>query len=180
MVSCSIAIMKYPSFFLGVDNWGVLHTHLVAAYPDFNRSSNACRMKWKSLYDDYKTDYTTNGISGNEKSLRSKFYSLIDGYMHERANVMKQVHGGVDDDDPNTEPQKDDKDLQETMGVSEPASTSKVQGKRKLDKMVAQQAITLMAELSVKLTDAMKDSKAAKLTILQGMLSTMNELVRKL
>ena len=46
--------------------------------------------------------------------------------------------------------------------------------------MVADQAITLMAEQSMKLTDAIKDSKAAKLTILQGMLSTMNELVRKL
>ena len=66
------------------------------------------------------------------------------------------------------------------MGVSELASTSQVQGKRKLDKMVAQQAITLMAEQSVKLTNAMKDSEATKLTILQGMLSTINKLVRKL
>ena len=46
--------------------------------------------------------------------------------------------------------------------------------------MVADKAITMMAKQSVKLTDAIKDSEAAKLTILQRMLSTMNELVRKL
>lgn len=46
--------------------------------------------------------------------------------------------------------------------------------------MVAQEAITLMAEQSFKLIDAMKDSEAVKLTILQGMIATMNELVRKL
>ena len=66
------------------------------------------------------------------------------------------------------------------MEVCEPASTSQVQGKRKQDKMVAQQAITLMAEQSMKLTNEMRNFEAAKLTILQGMLSTMNELVRKL
>ena len=129
-----------------MDNGGVLHTHLVAACPNFNRSSDACCKKWKSLYDNYKVDYTANGISSNQRSLRSKFYSLIDGYMHERANVMKHVHGGIDDDDPNTQPQKDQKYLQESMGVCEPTSTSQVQGKRKQDKMVAQQAITLMVE----------------------------------
>ena len=125
-------------FFSGVDNWGVLHTHLVAACPDFNRSSDACCKKWKNLYDDYKADYTANGISGNDRSSRSKFYSLIDGYMHERANVMKHVHGGVHDDDPSTEPQEDQEDLQETVGVSELAGTSQGQGKKKTDKMLAQ------------------------------------------
>ena len=118
-------------FFLGVDNWDVLHTHLVAACPDFNRSSDARRMKWKFLYDDYKADYTANDISGNQRSSRSKFYSLIDGYMHERTNVMKHVHGGVDDDDDaNTEPQEDQEDLQESTGICEPISTSEVQGKK--------------------------------------------------
>ena len=163
-----------------MDNWGILHIHLVAACSDFNWSSNACRKKWKSLYDDYKADYTANSISSNQRSSRSKFYSLIDGYMHERANVMKHVHGGLDDDDPKTEPQADQEDFHESMGVSEPAITSHCQSKRKPHKMVAQQAITLMAEQSVKLTNAIKDSEAAKLTILQGMLSTMNELERKL
>ena len=98
------------------------------------------------MYDDYKADYTANSISSNQRSSRSKFYSLIDGYMHERANVMKHVHGGLDDDDPNTEPQEDQENFHESMEVSEPASTSHVQGKRKPDKMVVQQAITLMAE----------------------------------
>ena len=98
-------------FFLGVDNWGVLYTHLVDACPDFNWSSDACRKKWNSLYNDYKADYTANNIFDNQRSSRSKFYSLIDGYMHECANVMKHVHGGLDDDDPNTEPQEDQEDL---------------------------------------------------------------------
>ena len=86
--------------------------------------------------------------------------------MHERANVMKHVHGGLDDDDPNTESQEDQEDFHESMGVSEPASTSHIQGKRKPDKMIAQQAITLIAEQFVKLTDAIKDFEATKLTIL--------------
>ena len=70
--------------------------------------------------------------------------------------------------------------MHESIRVSEIVGTSQVRGKRKRDKIVANQAITLMAEQSVKLIDAIKDFEATKLTILQGMLSTMNELVRKL
>ena len=170
-------------FFLsGVDNWGVLQTQLVAICPDFNRSSDACRKKWKKLYDDYKSNYTANGTSGSERSSKCKYYSIIDSYMHDRANVLKHVHGSATDEDPNKDPSSllhEGEDVQETIRPPE-ASSSEVQGKKKMDKFAAQQAINVMAEQSVKLTDTITNSEAVKLNLLQGMLATMNELVRKL
>jgi len=55
-----------------------------------------------------------------------------------------------------------------------------VHGKKKADKLATQQAIAIMAEQSVKLTTTLTDSEAAKLNLLQGILATMNELVKKL
>jgi hypothetical protein len=89
---------------LGVDNWGVLHTHLVAACPDFDRSSDACRKKWKKLYDDYKSDYNVNGTFGSQRASKSKYYPLIDIYMHDRVNVLRHVHASATDEDPNKNP----------------------------------------------------------------------------
>ena len=60
------------------------------------------------------------------------------------------------------------------------ASSSKVQRKKKTDKFATQQAMSVMAEQFVKLTNAIINSEAAKLNLLQGMFATMNELVRKL
>ena len=55
-----------------------------------------------------------------------------------------------------------------------------MQGKKKTDKFAAQQAMSVIAEQSVRLTDVITSSEASKLNLLQGMLATMNELVRKL
>ena len=167
---------------LGAGNWGVLHTHLVDNCPDFNRNSDACRKKWKKLYDDYKSDYTVNGTSGSQRSSKYKYYSIIDSYMHDRAYVLKHVHGSATDEDPNKDLSSllhEGEDVQETMRPPE-ASSFEAQGKKKTDKFASQQAMSVMAEQSVKLTDAITSSEAAKLNLLQGMLATMNELVRKL
>ena len=169
-------------FLLGVDNWGVLHTHLVATCPDFDRSSDACRKKRKKLYDDYKYDYTVNGTSGSGGSSKCKYYAIIDSYMHDCANVLKHVHGSATDEVANKDPSSllhEGEDVQETMRPPE-ASSFEVQGKKKTDKFVAQQAMSVMAEQYVKLTDAITSSEATKLNLLQGMLATMNELVWKL
>jgi hypothetical protein len=90
-----------------VDNWGILHTHLVATCPDFDRSSDSCRKKWKKLYDDYKSDYTVNGTYSSQRSSKCKYYSIINSYMHDRANVLKHVDGVATDEDPFLDPSLD-------------------------------------------------------------------------
>ena len=102
--------------------------------------------------------------------------------MHDRANVLKHVHASANDEDPNRDPSSlrhEGEDVQETMKHPE-ASGSEVQGKKKMDKFAAQQAMSVMAEQSVKLTDVISSSEVAKLNLLHGMLATMNELVKKL
>ena len=165
-----------------MDYWGVLHTHLVANCPDFDRSSDACRKIWKKLYDDYKFDYTVNDTSGSQKSSKCKYSSIIDSYIHDRANVLKHVHGSAPNEDPNKDPSSllhEGVDVQETMRPPE-ASSSKVQEKKKMDKFVAQQAMFVMANQSVEFTNAIISLESSKLNLLQGMLATMNELVKKL
>ena len=102
--------------------------------------------------------------------------------MYDCANVLKHVHGSATDEDPNKDPSSllyEGEDVQETMRPPQ-ASSSEVQGKKKTDKFAAQQTMSVMAEQSVKLTDAITSSEAVKLNLLQGMLATMNKLVRKL
>ena len=94
---------------------------------------DACRKKWKKLYDDYKSDYTVNNIYGSQRSSKCKYYTIIDSYMHDRANVLKHVHGSATDEDPNKDPSSllyERRDVQETMRPPE-ASRYEVQGKKK-------------------------------------------------
>jgi hypothetical protein len=134
------------------------------------------------LYDDYKSDYIVDGTSTNQRSSKCKYYSIIDSYMHDRANVLKHVHDSATDKDPIKDPSNllpEGKDVHEIMKPPE-ASSSEVQGKKKTDKFAAQQAMSVMAEQYVKLTDVITNLEAAKLNLLHGMLATMNELVRRL
>ena len=170
---------------LGVDNWALLHTELVAACPDFNRSSDACRKKWKKIYDDYKADYNINGVSGNGRASKCKWYSLVDSYMHERANVMKHVHGSATDEDPNIS-QVDGVDtggvngdrVQNNGNEKSPPCISKLVGKRG-EKLATQEAIQELSQQSKLLLETLKDTEKQKLLLLEGMLATMGQLVNK-
>ena len=115
----------------------------------------------KKLYDDYKFDYTVNGTSGSQRSSKCKYYSIMDNYMHDLANVLKHVHYSATDEDPNKDPSSllhEGEDVQQIMRFPE-ASSSEVQGKKKTDKFSAQQAMFVMAEQSVKLTDAITSQR---------------------
>ena len=132
----------------------------MATCPDFDRSNDACRKKWKKLYDDYKFDSTVNGTFGSQRLLKWKYYSIINNYIHDRANVLKYVHDSATDEDPNKDPSSllhEGEDLHETMRPLE-TSRYEVQGKKKTDKFVVQQAMSVMAEQSVKFNDAITSS----------------------
>ena len=151
----------------GVDNWGVLHTHLVAICPDFDRSSNACRKKWKKLYDAYKANYTTNATFGNERSAKCKWYSLIDGFMHDRANVYKYVHASAQDEDPNNVQDDSQEVTNDPSQVPQSTpSTSQIPISKKSEKFTTQEAIGQMVEQSKRIADTVQESEAGKLAIL--------------
>ncbi|HYP42759.1 MAG TPA: hypothetical protein VEQ18_01935 [Candidatus Nitrosocosmicus sp.] len=106
---------------------------------------------------------------------------MIDGYMHERANVMKHAHASARDENPNLEEDIPQDDVPEASSVPEPSSsTPSLQGKKKTEKLATQDAVAVMAEQSKELTKVVRESEAAKLALLQGMLATMGELVKKL
>ena len=120
---------------------------MVAICPDFDCSSDACRKKWKKLYDDYKADYTANAVSGNERSTKCKWYSLIDGFMHDRANVYNHAHASAQDEDPNNM----EDDIQEvsndpTQVPHSTPSSSQIPISKKSEKLATQEAIGQMVE----------------------------------
>lgn len=55
--------------------------------------------KLKKIYDDYKLDCDVNGVSGNDRASKCKWYVLVDSYTYERANVMKHVYRSTIDKD---------------------------------------------------------------------------------
>lgn len=94
---------------------------------------------------------------------------------------MKHVHASAHDENPNLEEDIPQDDVPETSSVPEPSSsTPSLQGKKKTEKLATQDAIAVMAEQSKELTKVVRESEAAKLALLQGMLATMGDLVKKL
>ena len=80
--------------------------------------------------------------------------------MHDRANFLKHVHGSAIDEDPYKDLSSslhEGEDVHETMRPLE-ISTSEVQGKKKMDKFVAQQAMSVMTEQSMNFTNAITSS----------------------
>jgi hypothetical protein len=45
-----------------VDVWVKLHTHLLALIPRLNRSVEACKKKFNTLFKQYKVDKMANGV----------------------------------------------------------------------------------------------------------------------
>jgi hypothetical protein len=79
----------------GVDNWSRLHTKLVSLCLDFIKDSEACRKKWASIYNDYKEDKTMNAKSGSNRSEKCCWFSLVDEFMFDRANVVSHAHSSA-------------------------------------------------------------------------------------
>ena len=110
-----------------------------------------------------------------------QWYSLIDGFMHDRANVYKHVHASAQDEDPNNV-QDDSQEVSNDppqVPQSTP-STSQIPISKKSEKLATQEAIGQMVEHSKRIADAVQESEVGKLALLQGMLVTMNDLVKKL
>ena len=132
---------------------------MVASCPDFDRSSDACQKKWKKPYDDYKVDYTVNVTSGNERSAKCKWYSLIDGFMHDHANVYKHVHASAQDEDPNNVQDDSQEVSNDPSQVPQSTpSTSQIPISKKSEKLATQEAIGQMVEHSKRIANAVPES----------------------
>ncbi|MCO5577712.1 hypothetical protein L7F22_031544 [Adiantum nelumboides] len=84
----------------GVDLWSKVATKLASLFPECDKDGQACRKKWRRVYDSYKRDKAHNSISGNDRRVTCKWYKIVDEYMHSSANVVSELHafaiGGKD------------------------------------------------------------------------------------
>lgn len=89
------------------------------------------------------------------------------------------MHGSAIDEDPPYQ-QQGEKDPRENIKVPKGVPNCFQAHVKKGEKMAIQETIVVMTEHLVKPTKTVNKSKAVKLTILQGLLLTMNKLVKKL
>lgn len=80
----------------GVDTWLKLHARLIAVIPGLNRTAEACKKKFNSMYKLYKEDKVANGISGSNRHA-CKFYDSFDQWWHQTGTVKKHVTASAND-----------------------------------------------------------------------------------
>ena len=73
-----------------MDTWLKLHARLIAVIPRLNRTVEACKKKFNSLYKLYKKVKLANGISGSDR-LTCKFYNSFDQWWHWTGTIMKHM-----------------------------------------------------------------------------------------
>ena len=93
-----------------MDTWLKLHAYLIAVIHGFNRTSEASKKKFNTLYKLFKEDKLANGITGSNRHT-CKFYDSFDQWWHQTGTVMKHVTTSANDsvsvDDNNTENEND-------------------------------------------------------------------------
>jgi hypothetical protein len=60
-----------------VDVWVKLHVRLLSLIPGLNKSAEACKKKFNTLFKQYKVDKMANSVSGEGRH-ECKFYDSID------------------------------------------------------------------------------------------------------
>ncbi|MCO5566747.1 hypothetical protein L7F22_020427 [Adiantum nelumboides] len=63
---------------------------LASLFPDCDKDGQACRKKWRRVYDAYKKDKAHNSISRNDRKITCDWYDIVDEYMHSIANVVSE------------------------------------------------------------------------------------------
>lgn len=76
----------------GVNLWAKVADKLAATYHDFDKDSEGCRKKWRSVIGEYKLDRAHNSVSGNDRRRTCKWYDVVDEYYHDRAAVTCVSH----------------------------------------------------------------------------------------
>ena len=160
-----------------MDNWSRLHTKLIALCPNFNKDSESCRKKWSAVYNDYKEDKACNLKSGSERSEKCCWYTLVDEFMSDRANVVSHAHASATTPDgPKSTTATDILTPELKSGES---TSSSPEPKRKED-VFLERCIGRIEESSKNLMDSLKSSDEMKMALLMSIQQTMQKLVEKL
>ena len=161
----------------GVDNWSRLYTRLVSLCPDFTKDSAACRKKWAAIYNEYKEDKAMNAKSGSNRSEKCRWFSLVDEFMFDRANVVSHAHSSaVNLDGPKCVANSYTNTFDQQSGES----TSKSPEPKRKEEIILKRCIGKIEESDKSLIDGMKSSEDMKMALLVSMQQTMAKLVDKL
>ena len=160
-----------------MDNWSRFHTKLVSLCPDFTKDSEACRKKWVAIYNDYKEDKAMNTKSGSNRSEMCRWFSLVDEFMFDRANVVPHAHSSaVNSDGPKCVANSDTNTYDQRSGES----ISKSPEPKHKEEIFLERCIGKIEESGKSLIEGMKSSEDMKMALLLSMQQTMAKLVQKL
>ena len=161
----------------GVDNWSRLHTKLVSLCPDFTKDSEACRKKWAAIYNEYKEDKVMNAKSGSNRSEKCRWFSLVEEFMFDRANVISHAHSSaVNPDGPRCVANSETNTLDQRSGES----TSKSPEPKRKEEIFLERCFGKIDESGDRIMNAMKSCEEMKMALLVSMQQTMAKLVDKL
>ncbi|KAI5060817.1 hypothetical protein GOP47_0025237 [Adiantum capillus-veneris] len=71
-----------------VDLWQIVKHEMTNSCHGFDKDSEACRKKWIRVYKEYKDD---RYLSNDEKTQKCRFYDLVDFYMGDRVNSLRNI-----------------------------------------------------------------------------------------
>jgi hypothetical protein len=147
--------------------------------PDFTKDSEACRKKWSAIYNDYKEDKAMNGRSGEQRSEKCRWYTLVDEFMHDRANVVSHAHASAVNPDglqSDTVPVSYTNTMEQRSGEW----SSKSPEPRRKDDVFMERCLSEIRESSRTLMEGLRATEEKKITLLMSMQATMAKLVDKM
>jgi hypothetical protein len=147
--------------------------------PDFTKDSEACRKKRSAIYNDYKEDKAINTRFGEQRSEKCRWYTLVDEFMHDKANVVSHAHtSDVNHDGPqsDTVPVSYTNTMEQRSGK---LSSKSPKPKRK-DDIFMERCLSEIRESSRTLMEGLRVTEEMKISLLMSMQATMAKLVDKM
>ncbi|KAI5065326.1 hypothetical protein GOP47_0020021 [Adiantum capillus-veneris] len=152
----------------GLDLWTRICTGMSEAHADFDKNSESCRKKWQRVYKMFKDSKAAMGMSTEDKQMPSKWFDLVQQYMHRHFDANGNAIGG---DEPimsegisNTDTAVNNNFIAHHIRLNAKRARRDQAIKETLSKMV----VTWRESLEV-----LKDSEAKRLEILHKMSTSM-------
>ncbi|KAH6556706.1 hypothetical protein KP509_1Z161000 [Ceratopteris richardii] len=156
----------------GLDLWTRICTGMSEAHNDFDKNNESCRKKWQRLFKMFKDAKTASGTSTDDKQLPSKWFDLIQHYMHHHFDANGNAIGS------------DELSLQDGVAHMDTSVENDViihciqsNAKRARRDQVIKETLSKMVITWRKSLEVLKESEAKRLDVLQKMSSTMAELL---
>ncbi|MCO5594624.1 hypothetical protein L7F22_048657 [Adiantum nelumboides] len=152
----------------GADLWTRICTGMSEAHGDFDKNSESCRKKWQRVYKMFKDSKAAMGTGIEDKQMPSKWFDLIQHYMHRHFDANGNAVGSDEPLMPEGSLNVDTAVNNDFIAHHIRANAKRARRDQAIKETLSKMVITWRESLEV-----LKDSEAKRLEILHKMSTSM-------